>query len=47
MAIVEAPLESSETREMLSNAVMLNFLPEFSTVETACELIFVVDHSGT
>ena len=26
---------------------MLNFFPEFSTVETACEFIFVVDRSGS
>jgi len=47
MAIVEAPIEGSKTREMKSNAVMLNFFPVFSSVEAACEFIFVVDRSGS
>ena len=47
MAIVEAPIEGSKMREMKSNAVMLNFFPKFSSVEAACEFIFVVDRSGS
>ena len=46
-AIVEAPVEGSKTREMQSNAVMLNFFPEFSSIEAACEFIFLVDRSGS
>ena len=47
MAIVEAPIEGGKTKEMKSNAVMLNFFPKFSSVEAACEFVFVVDRSGS
>ena len=47
MAIVEAAIEGSKTKEMKSKAVMLNFFPKFTSIEAACELIFVVDRSGS
>ena len=48
MAIVEAAIEGSKTKEMQSKAVMLTFFPKFSGIEeTACEFIFVVDRSGS
>ena len=47
MAIVERAVEGSKTKEMKSKAVMLNFFPKFTSIETACEFIFVVDRSGS
>ena len=47
MAIVEPAVEHGKTKEMKSNAVMLNFFPKFTSIETACEFIFVVDRSGS
>ena len=48
MAMVEAPIEGSKTKEMQSKAVMLTFFPKFSGLEeAACEFIFVVDRSGS
>ena len=45
MAIVERAVEGSKTKEMKSKAVMLNFFPKFTSIEAACEFIFVVDRS--
>ena len=48
MAMVETAIEGSKTKEMRSKAVMLSFFPKFlSMEEAACELIFVVDRSGS
>ena len=47
MAIVEPAVEGSKTKEMKSKAVMLNFFPKFTSIEAACEFIFVVDRSGS
>ena len=47
MVIVEQPKEGSKTKEMKSKAVMLNFFPKFTSVDAACEFIFVVDRSGS
>ena len=47
MAIVERAVEGSKTKEMKSKAVMLNFYPKFTSIEAACEFIFVVDRSGS
>ena len=47
MAIVERAVEGSKTKEMTSKAVMLNFYPKFTSIEVACEFIFVVDRSGS
>ena len=48
MAMVEAAIEGSKTKEMKSKAVMLTFFPKFSDLEeAACEFIFVVDRSGS
>ena len=47
MAIMEYPQEGSKTKEMKSKAVMLNFFPKFTSVDAACEFIFVVDRSGS
>ena len=47
MAIVEPAIEGSKTKEMKSKAVMLNFFPKFTSIEAACEFIFVVDRSGS
>lgn len=47
MAIVERAVEGSKTKEMKSKAVMLNFFPKFTSIEAACEFIFVVDRSGS
>ena len=48
MAMVEAAIEGSKTKEMKSKAVMLTFFPKFSGLEeAACEFIFVVDRSGS
>ena len=32
---------------MSSSAVMINFFPEFASVEAACEFVFLVDRSGS
>ena len=48
MAMIEAPIKGSKTKEMQSKAVMLTFFPTFvSLEEAACEFIFVVDRSGS
>ena len=47
MAIVERAVEGSKTKEMKSKAVMLNFFPKFTSIEAACEFIFVVDRSSS
>ena len=48
MAMVEAPIEGSKTKEMQSKAVMLTFFPKLLSVEEAAhEFIFVVDRSGS
>ena len=47
MAIVERAVEGSKTREMKSKAVMFNFFPKFTSIEAACEFIFVVDRSSS
>jgi len=48
MALVEAAIEGSKTKEMQSKVVMLMFFPTFvSLEEAACEFIFVVDRSGS
>ena len=48
MAMVEAAIEGSKTKEMQSKAVMLTFFPKLLSVEqAACELFFVVDRSGS
>ena len=47
MAIVERAVEGSKTKEMKSKAVMLNIYPKFTSIEVACEFIFVIDHSGS
>jgi len=53
MAIVEAAIEGSITREMKSKAVMLTFFPKLSVLEgkfgttVACEFIFLIDRSGS
>ena len=48
MAMVEAAIEGSKTKEMKSKAVMLTFFPKFSVLQkVACEFIFVVDRSGS
>ena len=46
--IAEPGHTKSGTDSWMSNpAVMLNFFPKFSTTQAACELIFVVDRSGS
>ena len=48
MAMVEAAIEGSKTKEMRSKAVMLTFFPKLLGLkEAACEFIFVVDRSGS
>ena len=47
MVMVEAAIERSKTKEMKSKAVMLTFFPKFTSLEAACEFIFVVDRSGS
>ena len=47
-ATAEPGHTKSGTDSWMSNpAVMLNFFPKFSTTQAACELIFVVDRSGS
>ena len=47
MAIVEPAIKGRKTKEMKNKAVMLNFFPKFTSIEAACEFIFVVDRSGS
>ena len=47
-AITEPGRAKSGSESWMSNpAVMLNFFPKFSTVQAACEFIFVVDRSAS
>ena len=48
-ALVENGVETPEREnDFMSNpAVMINFFPEFTDVEAACEFIFLVDRSGS
>ena len=47
MAIVELATDGSKTTEMKSKTVMLNFFPKLTSIEAACEFIFLVDRSGS
>jgi len=48
-ALLESGVEATEREnDFMSNpAVMINFFPEFTDVEAACEFIFLVDRSGS
>jgi len=48
-ALLESGVETTEREnDFMSNpAVMINFFPEFTDVEAACEFIFLVDRSGS
>lgn len=46
-AIVEPPVPKKSTQLMSSDLVMLNFFPKFSCSSVPCELVFVVDRSGS
>ena len=46
--IVESGVKGEGCGEFMgSPAVMINFYPKFSNVETACEFVFLVDRSGS
>lgn len=46
-AIVEPAMSGKSTQLMSSDVVMLNFFPKFSCSSVPCELVFVVDRSGS
>ena len=46
-AIVEPAMSGKSTELMSSDAVMLNFFPKFPCSSVLCELVFVVDRSGS